>query len=219
MTNGGGAIRSVVGGDFTINQGKVLTTQGGDILLYSSGGSIDAGRGARTSISTPPPTRTPITVDGVIVGYVYTVPASSSGSGIQTLTSDPDGIGPRAAAPAGGIYLFAPAGAIDAGEAGIRSGGSLFINAQTVLNASNFSAAGPSAGVPVATAGSLATSLAGNGTANNSKAAEDAAAGAANAARAAAAAEGLAKPSILTVEVLGFGDKNCKEQQKDCFGK
>lgn len=219
VTNGGGAIRSVVGGDFTINQGKVLTTQGGDILLYSSGGSIDAGRGARTSISTPPPTRTPITVDGVIVGYVYTVPASSSGSGIQTLSSDPDGIGPRSAAPAGGIYLFAPAGAIDAGEAGIRSGGSLFVNAQTVLNASNFSAAGPSAGVPVATAGSLATSLAGNGTANNSKSAEEAAASAANAARAAAAAEGLQKPSILTVEVLGFGDKNCKEQQKDCFGK
>ena len=219
VTNGGGAIRSVVGGDFTINQGKVLTTQGGDILLYSSGGSIDAGRGARTSISTPPPTRTPITVDGVIVGYVYTVPASSSGSGIQTLTSDPDGIGPRTAAPAGGIYLFAPAGAIDAGEAGIRSGGSLFINAQTVLNASNFSAAGPSAGVPVATAGSLATSLAGNGTANNSKSAEDAAASATNAARAAAAAEGLTRPTILTVEVLGFGDKNCKEQQKDCFVK
>ena len=219
VTNGGGAIRSVVGGDFTINQGKVLTTQGGDILLYSSGGSIDAGRGARTSISTPPPTRTPITVDGVIVGYVYTVPASSSGSGIQTLSSDPDGIGPRTAAPAGGIYLYAPAGAIDAGEAGIRSGGSLFINAQTVLNASNFSAAGPSAGVPVATAGSLATSLAGNGTANNSKSAEEAAASAANAARAAAAAEGLQKPTILTVEVLGFGDKNCKEQQKDCFAK
>lgn len=219
VTNGGGAIRSVVGGDFTINQGKVLTTQGGDILLYSSGGSIDAGRGARTSISTPPPTRTPVTVDGVIVGYVYTVPASSSGSGIQTLSSDPDGIGPRAAAPAGGIYLFAPAGAIDAGEAGIRSGGSLFINAQTVLNASNFSAAGPSTGVPVATAGSLATSLAGSGTANNAKSAEEAAASAANAARAAAAAEGLQKPTILTVEVLGFGDKNCKEQQKDCFAK
>ena len=219
VTNGGGAIRSVVGGDFTINQGKVLTAQGGDILLYSSGGSIDAGRGARTSISTPPPTRTPVTVDGVIVGYVYTVPASSSGSGIQTLSSDPDGIGPRAAAPAGGIYLFAPAGAIDAGEAGIRSGGSLFINAQTVLNASNFSAAGPSTGVPVATAGSLATSLAGSGTANNAKSAEEAAASAANAARAAAAAEGLQKPTILTVEVLGFGDKNCKEQQKDCFAK
>ena len=219
VTNGGGAIRSVVGGDFTINQGKVLTTQGGDILLYSSGGSIDAGRGARTSISTPPPTRTPITVDGVIVGYVYTVPASSSGSGIQTLTSDPDGIGPRTAVPAGGIYLFAPAGAIDAGEAGIRSGGSLFINAQTVLNASNFSAAGPSTGVPVATAGSLATSLAGSGTANNSKAAEDAAASATSAARAAAAAEGLQKPTILTVEVLGFGDKNCKEQDKGCLAK
>lgn len=218
VTNGGGAIRSVVGGDFTINQGKVLTAQGGDILIYSSGGSIDAGRGARTSISTPPPTRTPITVDGVVVGFVYTVPASASGSGIQTLSSDPDGIGPRTAAPAGGIYLFAPAGAIDAGEAGIRSGGSLFVNAQTVLNASNFAAAGPSAGVPVAAAGSLATSLASSGTANNSKSAEDAAAVAATAARAAAAAEGLQKPTILTVEVLGFGEKNCKEGQQ-CAAK
>ncbi len=220
VTNGGGAIRSVVGGDFTINQGKVLTTQGGDILLYSSGGSIDAGRGARTSISTPPPTRTPITVDGVIVGYLYTVPASSSGSGIQTLSSDPDGIGPRTAAPAGGIYLFAPAGAIDAGEAGIRSGGSLFINAPTVLNASNFSAAGPTAGVPVATTGSLASSLATAGTTTTpSKSGDDAGASATTAARAAAAAEGLQKPTILTVEVLGFGDKNCKEKDKDCFAK
>ncbi|MDL2337346.1 MAG: filamentous hemagglutinin family protein [Pseudomonadota bacterium] len=219
VTNGGGAIRSVVGKDFTINQGKVLTAQGGDILIYSSAGSVDAGRGAKTSISTPPPTRTPITVDGVVVGYVYTIPASSSGSGIQTLSSDPDGIGPRVASAAGSIYLFAPAGAIDAGEAGIRSGGNIVINAQTVLNASNIASTGTSVGVPVATSGSLASSVASSGAANTSKAGEDAAAAAGNAARAAAASEGLQKPSILTVEVLGFGDKNCKEQQKDCFAK
>ena len=220
VTNGGGAIRSFVGKDFTINQGKVLTTQGGDILLYSSAGSVDAGRGAKTSISTPPPTRTPITVDGVIVGFVYTVPASSSGSGIQTLSSDPDGTGPRSAAPAGSIYLFAPAGTIDAGEAGIRSGGNIVINAQTVLNSSNIASSGTSVGVPVATSGSLASSLAAGGAVpGGSKAAEDAATTASNAARAAAAGEGLQKPTILTVEVLGFGDKNCKEQQKDCFAK
>ena len=220
VTNGGGAIRSFVGKDFTINQGKVLTTQGGDILLYSSAGSVDAGRGAKTSISTPPPTRTPITVDGVIVGFVYTVPASSSGSGIQTLSSDPDGTGPRTAAPAGSIYLFAPAGTIDAGEAGIRSGGNIVINAQTVLNSSNIASSGTSVGVPVATSGSLASSLAAGGAVpGGSKAAEDAATTASNAARAAAAGEGLQKPTILTVEVLGFGDKNCKEQQKDCFAK
>ncbi|HSV71759.1 MAG TPA: filamentous hemagglutinin family protein [Methylibium sp.] len=225
VTNAGGAIRSVLGGDFSINQGKVLTAQGGDILIFSSGASIDAGRGARTSISTPPPKRTPIfstPEDGsepVIIGYQYTLPASASGSGIQTLSSDPDGLGPRTAPAAGSIYLFAPAGTIDAGEAGIRSGGNIVINAQTVLNASNISSSGSSVGVPVAQSGSLASSLASSGSTTTANAAEDAGKAAADAARASAAAEGLAKPSILTVEVLGFGERNCKEQEKDCFAK
>jgi len=228
LTNGGGAIRSVTSGDFTINQGKVLTAQGGDILLFSSQGSIDAGRGAKTSLSTPPPTRTPIFVevdiDGVKtqvqVGVQVTVPAGAAGSGIQTLSSDPDGLGPLAAPKAGDVFLYAPAGAIDAGEAGIRSSGNLVLNAQTVLNASNISSKGTSTGVPVAVTGSLASSLAASGGATDSgaKAAQDAAKNAADAARATTAA-GVQKPNILTVEVLGFGDKNCKEQEKDCFAK
>lgn len=220
VTNAGGAIRSVVGNNFDINQGKVLTAQGGDILLYSSGGSIDAGRGARTSISTPPPTRTPITVDGVVVGFLFTVPAGASGSGIQTLTSDPDGLGPLEAARAGSIFLFAPAGTIDAGEAGIRSSGNLVINAQTVLNTSNISVAGSSAGVPKVEAGSLASSLATTSapTTGASKAAEEAAAAAGAAARE-AAAKPPPKPTILSVDVLGFGDRNCREDDKNCFVK
>ncbi len=220
LTNNGGAIRSVLSGDFNINQGKVITAQGGDILMFSSQGSIDAGRGAKTSLSTPPPQRRPILdADGNQIGVQIVIPASATGSGIQSLTSDPDGLGPLAAPRPGDVYLFAPAGTIDAGEAGIRSSGNIVINAQTVLNASNISVSGSSVGVPVAVAGSLASSLASGGTANTSKAAEDAAASASNAARAAAAADGLQKPTILTVEVLGFGDKNCKEQQKDCFAK
>ena len=219
VTNGGGAIRSVVSGSFDINQGKVLTAQGGDLLIFSSGGSIDAGRGARTSISTPPPTRTPIIENGVQVGVLVTLPASASGSGIQTVTSDPDGTGPRLAPSPGNVYLFAPAGTIDAGEAGIRSSGNIVINAQTVLNASNISSAGSSVGVPVVASGSLASSVASSGanTSATSKGAEDTAAAAA-AARAATAAT-VTKPNILSVEVLGFGDKNCKEQDKDCFAK
>ena len=221
LTNAGGAIRSVVSGDFNINQGKVITAQGGDILLFATQGSIDAGRGAKTTLSTPPPVRRPILdAEGNQIGVQIIIPASATGSGIQSLTSDPDGLGPLAAPKAGDVYLFAPAGTIDAGEAGIRSSGNIVINAQTVLNSSNISVAGSSAGVPVATTGSLAATVASSGTATNtSKASEDAAAAASNAARAAAAAEGLQKPTILTVEVLGFGDKNCKEQQKDCFAK
>ncbi len=220
LTTGGGAIRSVLSGDFNINQGKVLTAQGGDIMLFSSQGSIDAGRGAKTSLSTPPPRRlVEIDKDGN-EKVTFTVPASAAGSGIQTLSSDPDGLGPLGAPKAGDVYLYAPAGAIDAGEAGIRSGGNIVLNAQTVLNASNISSSGSSQGVPVVASGSLASSLASSGGASDSgaKAAQDAAKNAADAARA-ATATGLQKPNILTVEVMGFGDKNCKEQEKDCFAK
>ena len=222
VTNAGGAISSVVSDDFSINQGKVLSAQGGDILIYSIKGSIDAGKGARTSISTPPPKRTPIIDEttGAITGYVYTLQAGAGGSGIQSLTSDPDGQGPLITPQAGSIFLTAPGGTIDAGEAGIRSSGNIVINAQTVLNGSNISSAGTSVGVPVATSGSLAASVASSGSnTNTSKSGEDAANSAAAAARAAAAAEGMQKPSILTVEVVGFGDKNCKETAKDCLGK
>ena len=90
----------------------------------------------------------------------------------------------------------------------------------TVLNAANISAGGASVGVPVATSGSLASSVASSGTntAGTSKAGDEAANASSSAARAAAAAQ-LAKPNILVVEVLGFGDKNCKEQDKNCFAK
>jgi hypothetical protein len=161
------------------------------------------------------------TIDGATVttGYTLELPPNPVGKGIQTLTSDPDGLGPLPEPTAGNIYLFAPAGTIDAGEAGIKSGGNILINAQRVLNASNISAGGTSTGVPVAVSGSLAASMASaGGTTNTSKASEDAANSAAAAAKAAAAAEGMQKPSILTVEVVGFGDKNCKESAKECLG-
>jgi hypothetical protein len=223
LTNSGGAIRSVVSGNFNINQGKVLTQQGGDIMILSTQGSIDAGRGAKTSISTPPPVRTPVfdkDADGnqIVIGYLYTIPTSASGSGIQTLTSDPDGSGPRTAPTPGNVYLFAPAGSIDAGEAGVRSSGSLVVNAPTVLNAEGFQSAGPSSGVPQLQTGSLASSLATSGAAapNPTKSTEDTAE--TEAARKAATTP-VAKPTILSVEVLGFGDKNCKEDDKDCFAK
>ena len=222
VTNAGGAIRSVLSGDFNINQGKVITAQGGDILLFATAGSIDAGRGAKTTLSTPAPVRRPILdAEGIQVGVQVSIPAGATGNGIQSLTSDPDGLGPLAEPTAGNVYLIAPAGTIDAGEAGVRSSGNLLVNAGRVIaGAGGFASTGSSQGVPVAVSGSLASSLASSGgTANTSKAAEDAATSAASAARAAAAAEGLQKPTILTVEVLGFGDKNCKEQQKDCFAK
>jgi filamentous hemagglutinin family protein len=222
LTSQGGAVRSVLSGNFSINQGKVLTAQGGDILIFSAQGSIDAGRGAKTSLSTPAPQRRPILdAQGNQIGVQVVIPASATGSGIQTLTSDPDGLGPLATPAAGDVYLFAPAGKIDAGEAGIRSSGNILINAQVVLNASDIKAAGASQGVPQVASGSLASTLAAGGSAPAGSAqAEDKAAKAAEqAAKQASAASRAPKPTVLSVEVLGFGDKNCKEDDKDCFAK
>ncbi len=94
------------------------------------------------------------------------------------------------------------------------------IAAQTVLNASNISSQGTSVGVPEVQSGSLASTVATtNGSVGTaaSKAADDAARSAADAAR--SSDPNAFKTSILTVEVLGFGEKNCKENQKDCFAK
>ena len=216
ITATGGAVRGVLSGDYNVNQGKVITAQGGDILLFSSQGSIDAGRGAKTSALAP----APVITRGADGTTTVTFSGAAAGSGIQSLTSDPDGLGPRAAPKPGDVYLFAPAGSIDAGEAGIRSGGNILINAQAVRNATDIRAGGSSQGVPQLQLGSLATALAsGGGSANPAKAAEDSAKAAGDAARKAAAAPPPPRPTILSVEVLGFGDKNCKEDDKECFAK
>ncbi len=219
LTNAGGAIRSVLAGDFNINQGKVLSAQGGDILLFSSQGSIDAGRGAKTSLTTPPPQRTVILdADGNQIGVQVTIPASAAGSGIQTLSSDPDGLGPLPTPKAGDVLLSAPAGSIDAGEAGVKSGGGLILGPGRLVNTPGFESKGPSSGIPAPVTGSFAASLASSGgtTDSGAKAAQDAAKNAADAARAATTKE-VQKPKILTVEVLGFGENSCKGQ--DCFAK
>ena len=216
ITATGGAVRAVLSGDYNVNQGKVITAQGGDILLFSSQGSIDAGRGAKTSAIAPAPIITRA-ADGTTT---VTFSGAATGSGIQSTSSDPDGLGPRATPTPGNVYLFAPAGTIDAGEAGIRSGGNILINAQAVRNAADIRAGGSSQGVPQLQLGTLATALAsGGGSANPAKAAEDSAKAAGDAARKAAAAPPPPRPTILSVEVLGFGDKNCKEDDKECFAK
>ena len=72
----------------------------------------------------------------------------AEGSGIRALTYDPDGVdGPLKAPPAGNIYMFAPKGVIDAGEAGI-AGRNVILGAVQVLNANNIIFSGTSVGVP-----------------------------------------------------------------------
>lgn len=148
-TIAGGNLQSLVKSDFLVNQGRVFTLGGGDITLVSQYGNIDAGKGAKTSQSTPPPLiRTDANGNTVV-----DISASISGSGIATLRTSPD-------VPASNVYPIAPRGIFDAGDAGIRSTGTVNIVAQTVLNANNIAAAGGVSGAKTADTGGLGGAVA-----------------------------------------------------------
>jgi hypothetical protein len=170
---------------FLVNQSRVFTLDGGDILVWADKGSIDAGSGAKTVSATPPPVLT--IRNGQIV---LDTSNSVSGSGIGVLASKPT-------TPASDLDLFAPQGAIDAGDAGLRSTGNVNLGAQVILNSSNIQAGGAVAGAPAPVA-SPAPAAAPPSPANTDKG--DAAA--ANA----AVANREARQGILTVEVLGGTD-------------
>jgi hypothetical protein len=185
LTIRGGTIRSYVRDDFEVNQSRVFTLQGGDILIWASFGDIDAGRGAKTASATPPP-RVVIRNDQITLDTTNSV----SGSGIGVLLAA-DGVVP------GDVDLFAPRGEINAGDAGIRVAGNLTLAATRVTGADNIQVGGQSTGVPVAPAtgaGSLASS-----------------AGAAAAATqrsdvSRAGQQPGFRPSFITVRVIGFGE-------------
>ncbi|MGD0842799.1 MAG: filamentous hemagglutinin family protein [Geobacteraceae bacterium] len=161
-TDAGGGINIYSGGDINVNESRVMTFLSGNITVWSDKGSINAGRGSKTQVS--PPTRVPlIDANGNIIGYGLTPPAV--GSGIRALTFDPNIVpgGPLAIPAPGDIYLFAPQGVIDAGEAGI-AGGRVVTGATEVLNAKNISFSVGSVGVPSGSGNSVNLgSLAGAG--------------------------------------------------------
>ena len=105
----------------------------------------------------------------------------------------------------GDVDLIAPKGTVNAGDAGIRSAGNLFIAAQTVVGADNIQVGGISVGVPVADTGALSAGVAGASSVGNSasKVAEDATKQIADQA---APNQDTFKQSFLTVEFIGFGE-------------
>ncbi len=131
-----GPIRAFARDDFLVNQSRVFTLDGGDILVWADRGNIDAGNGAKTVSATPPPVL--VVRDGQII---LDATNSVSGSGIGALAS-------RDTTPPSNMFLFAPQGAIDAGDAGLRSTGNITLGAPTILNASNIQAAGSVVGAP-----------------------------------------------------------------------
>ena len=198
-----GSVSTLVYGDLAVNESRVFAADGGNILVWSTRGDIDAGRGAKTAISAPAPV---VSFDAN--GNVQvTFPAALAGSGIRTLATS-------AGRKPGDVDLFAPRGVVNAGDAGIVAG-NLTIAATAVLGADNISVSGVSVGVPVDTGGFAAgltgVSAVASGAAN---AAEDTVAGARKAEE---SATPLANQALgfLDVFVTGFGEP-CDPAKEDC---
>ncbi|AXQ30353.1 filamentous hemagglutinin N-terminal domain-containing protein [Solimonas sp. K1W22B-7] len=121
-----GAVRLFIDQSVLLAQSRVFTQQGGDLLMWSSNGDINAGKGAKTSSSIPP---LAFSCDDNLFCTVDTQ-SQVSGAGIAALQSKPG-------LPAGNANLVAPAGTVDAGDAGIRVSGNLNVAAQQVANADN----------------------------------------------------------------------------------
>lgn len=192
-----GAIRMMANGSVQVNQSRIFTLQGGDILAWSSTGDIDAGNGAKTATGAPPPT----VVVNRATGQV-TIDASSSitGSGIGQLLS-------KAGVTAGSVDLIAPAGTVSAGDAGINAV-NLNIAAQHVSGLDNIHVSGASSGVPVVESAGLSAAVAPKADSNDAaRSADQAAAGARNAAAAGEALKDGFKPTLVSVDVLCFGDE------------
>jgi filamentous hemagglutinin len=160
---GQGAVQGFADQNFEVNQSRILTLEGGDIILWASNGDIDAGKGAKSAAGAPPPV---IATD--TNGNLFVDPSNAvSGSGIGQLLTTP-GI------KAGLVNLIAPKGVVNAGDAGIRVAGNLNIAAVQVIGAGNISVVGTSTGVPVSDAGALAGALSGaNALGDASKSAVD----------------------------------------------
>jgi filamentous hemagglutinin family protein len=150
-----GSVNACIRDNFNVNQSRVFTLGGGDITVWSSKGSIDAGKGAKSAIAAPPPVTT-VDEKGNIV---TTFPPIVSGSGIQAIGN-------------GQVTLAAPVGIVDAGEAGI-SGGQIVIAATAVVGASNISSIGGSVGVPTTAAPPATPSSASSAAASAAKSATD----------------------------------------------
>lgn len=137
LTLRGGAIRGFTDGDLRVNQSRVFTQAGGDIAFWSSNGDLNAGQGPRSAANFPP-----VTVRFDSNGATEVDSAGSvSGAGIGAFRQSPD-------QPLSSIILIAPVGEVDAGDAGVRASGNVFVAAARVANAENFSAGGDISGVP-----------------------------------------------------------------------
>jgi filamentous hemagglutinin len=206
VAEGPGNINIYTQGDVNVNASRIFTLGGGNILIWSDEGSIDAGKGAKTSVSAPPP-QILVAANGTITETFY---GAVSGSGIRTIQALPG-------VPAGNVNLIAPVGTVNAGDAGIGAAGDINIAAQHVLGVSNIQFGGTATGVPaqVSDIGVTLSGAAGLGSSATNTATSSAEQEGRN--NAAATPQTQAAVSWLDVFVTGLGEENCSPQDMECL--
>jgi hypothetical protein len=168
----------------TVGTSRIFTFKGGNEIIWSTTGNIAAGSASKTLQSAPPAR---YQIDPETGSSILDLAGLATGGGIGVLQTLQD-------VPAGNIDLIAPTGIVDAGDAGIRSSGNLNIAALQILNAFNIQVQGQTTGVPVVQPPNISALAAAGNTAGSSTRTE-----------APTNSIGADRPSIIIVEVLGYG--------------
>ena len=194
LTLSGGNISIFARDSVTVGTSRIFTFEGGNEIIWSSAGNIAAGSASKTLVSAPPAR---FLIDPVSGASTLDPSGLATGGGIGVLQTVKDAL-------PGNVDLIAPVGFVDAGDAGIRSSGNVNIAAVLVLNAFNIQAQGSTTGVPQMVAPDVSgLAAAGNATAANQQVGAPAHTGSTD------------RPSVIIVEVLGYGGADGSEPGRD----
>jgi hypothetical protein len=196
VTEFGGAVSIFTDRSVDIGQARIFTLRGGDVLIWSTNGNIAAGTAPKTVVTAPP---TRVSIDVTSADVKIELGGLATGGGIGVLAS-------VAGVKAGDVDLIAPKGTVDAGDAGIRSTGNLNIAATTVLNASNIQVSGSTSGV--SSGPSVAAPNIGGLTSASNQGAATASTSTDVTRTQQREEQPISReepPSIITIEVLGYG--------------